>query len=185
MPGDRYTILDQHAHYFLTIRIIKWVDLLTRYNYRDIIVESLNFSIKNKGLEINAWVFMSNHIHLIARCIQPHRMSDFLRDFKKFTSKAFIQEMSHIHESRKDWLLDKFHFEAKRTRRAVNYKIWSDDNHAIDLDNTGIDIMQKINYIHDNPVKARIVNNPEDYVYSSAIDYYTDQKGLVKVVIVD
>jgi REP element-mobilizing transposase RayT len=121
---------------------------------------------------------MSNHIHLVAKCDDPTGMSAFLRDFKKFTSKRFIDEIELIHESRKDWLLDKFSFEARRTGRAEKYKIWTDDNHAIDL--THLNALEKVSYIHDNPVKAGLVFYPEQYPYSSAIDY-AGKKGLVMV----
>ena len=89
--------------------------------------------------------------------------------------------MDTISESRKEWLLDKFSFEAKRTRRAENYKVWKDDNHAIDLSH--IDLMEKVNYFHNNPVRAGLVDFPEHYVYSSARDYI-GEKGLVKVTVV-
>jgi len=84
-------------------------------------------------------------------------------------------------ESRKEWLLDKFAFEAKRTGRAEFYKIWRDDNHAIDLSH--IDVKEKVNYIHRNPVRASLVELPDHYLYSSAIDY-AGGKGQVKVVVV-
>lgn len=181
MSGDRYIISDQHAVYYLTCTIVQWIDLFTRVEYKDVIVDSLNHCIKEKNLVVYAWVIMSNHIHLVAYCNEPGSISAFLRDFKKFTSKKFIEIMSEINESRQEWLLDKFAFEAKRTRRAENYKIWKDDNHAIDL--TNIDVMEKINYIHNNPVKAGIVDNPEEYIYSSARDY-AEKKGLVNITIV-
>jgi hypothetical protein len=108
-------------------------------------------------------------------------MSDFLRDFKKFMSKAFIQNIKLPEESRKDWLLDKFSFEAKRSRRAEKYKVWRDDNHAILME--GIDPIQKLHYIHDNPVRAGIVLHPDEYLYSSAKDY-AGEKGLVDIVMI-
>jgi len=183
MSGDSYYISDQHSTYFLTMTVVYWVDVFTRPVYKDIIVDSLNYATNAKGLEIYAWVIMTNHVHLVARCKTPHRMSDFLRDFKKFTSKRIVEQIQEINESRKDWLLDKFSFEARRTRRAENYKLWKDGNHAIDLVEYNIDAIEKINYIHNNPVRAGIVAFPEQYLYSSAIDY-AGQKGLVKVVVV-
>ena len=87
--------------------------------------------------------------------------------------------MVEIPESRREWMLDKFAFEAKRTRRAENYKFWKDSNHAIYL-NDGIDVWDKISYIHNNPAKAGIVDNPEDYIYSSARDYL-GTKGLLDI----
>jgi len=178
MPGDRYLIKDQHQTYFVTCTVIKWIDLFTRPVYKQIIVDSLNFCVKNKGLVLNGWVLMTNHLHFAGRCEAPHRMSDLLRDFKKFTSKALIAEIGNISESRREWLLDKFQFEARKTGRADNYKIWKDDNHAIDL--SCIDIWDKIAYIHDNPVRAGIVESAENYLMSSARDY-AGYKGIVEL----
>jgi putative transposase len=183
MSGDRYKISDQHARYFLTLTIIHWIDVFTRSDYKDIVVNSLNYCVEAKGLDIYAWVIMSNHVHLVAGCRPPNKMSDFLRDFKKYTSKRILEAIQEINESRRDWLLDKFSFEARRTGRAADFKLWMDGNHAVDMDNNDIDIMEKINYIHENPVRARIVDNPEDYVYSSAIDYFGKRRGLVKVIV--
>lgn len=75
------------------------------------------------------------------------------------------------------WLLDKFAFEARRTGRAKDFKVWKDDNHAIDLDSGEIDMMEKIDYIHMNPVRAGLVDDPADYIYSSARDYTYRQNG--------
>ncbi len=181
MSGDKYHISDQQATYFLTLTVVRWVDIFSREYYRTILVDSLNYCIKEKGLTVYAWVIMSNHVHLVARCEAPYRMSDFLRDFKKFTSKRIAAAVQEIPESRKFWLLDAFAFEAKRTRRAEEYKIWKDDNHAIDL--TEIDVIEKLNYIHENPVRAGLVTVPEHYVYSSACDY-VGQTGLVKIEVI-
>lgn len=91
-------------------------------------------------------------------------MSSFLRDFKKYTSKQITAAIKEIPESRREWLLDKFSYEARRTGRAKYYKVWKDSNHAIDL--TNIDMMGKVDYVHENPVKAGIVEEPEHYLYS-------------------
>ncbi len=188
MSGDRYIIQDQYACYFITMTVVYWIDIFSRREYRDIIVDSLNYCVDHKGLELNAWVLMTNHLHIVGRVVKNpdlagvSGMSGFLRDFKKFTSKEIIKTMGSIPESRKDWLLDKFSFAARRTGRARNYKIWKDDNHAIDLDNNGIDTMQKVDYVHNNPVVSGWVLEPEHYAYSSAMDY-AGGKGLVKVSI--
>ena len=181
MSGDRYTISDQNATYFLTLTVIDWVDLFTRKEFYLILCDSLNYCIENKNLEIFSYVIMSNHVHLVARVNPPNKMSELLRDFKKFTNKKIIKEFDYIKESRKEWLLNKFSFEARRTQRAKNFKIWKDDNHAIEIC-PYIDIEQKINYIHENPVKAMIVRNSEEYIFSSAGDY-TNITGPVKITI--
>ncbi len=175
MAGDKYYITDQHGTYFITCTIVYWIDLFTRPAYKEIIVASLNYCVSQKGLNVNAWVLMSNHLHIVCRCDAPHRLSDFLRDFKKYTSKQLVQSIINIPESRRDWLLDKFAFEARRSWRAEKYKLWTDDNHAIDM--SLVDVWEKIDYIHQNPVRAGYVEN---YLYSSARDY-AGKKGLVEL----
>ncbi|HNP17590.1 MAG TPA: transposase [Fulvivirga sp.] len=181
MSGDRYKIQDQQACYFITMTVVYWIDLFSRRDYKDVIVESLNYCVAHKGLNLYAWIIMTNHVHIVGKVETESGMSGFLRDFKKFTSKKIVELIQEIPESRNEWLLDKFSFEARRTGRAENYKLWKDDNHAIDLSN--IDMMNKIDYIHDNPVRAGIVYEPDQYVYSSAIDY-AGGKGMVKVTVV-
>ncbi|GAA4468946.1 transposase [Nibrella saemangeumensis] len=179
MSADRYPIVDQNAPYFLTITVVNWIDIFIRKEYKQIICDSLNYCVQQKGLVIYAWVLMSNHIHLVARVKEPGSLSFVLRDFKKFTSKALIVAIQETGESRRDWLLDKFAFEARRTSRAENFKVWRDDNHAVSLFSPGF-TDQKVAYIHDNPVRQQIVTTPEAYLYSSALDY-SGKKGLVLV----
>ena len=90
MSGDRYKIQDQQGLYFLTPTVIHWIDVFTRRDYKDIIVDSLRYCIKEKGLVVNSWGLMSNHLHLIVRANGTNRLSDILRDFKKFTSKKIV-----------------------------------------------------------------------------------------------
>lgn len=183
MSGDRYRIADQNAIYFITSTVTNWVDIFTREYYREIIVDSLNYCITHKGLTIYSWVVMSNHIHLVCQVDGPLGMSGFLRDFKKFTSKAIVKAIHEIPESRRDWILNNFAFEVLKTGRAREFKLWQDGNHAIEID-ASIDIWQKIYYTHNNPVKAGIVDHPEAYLYSSARDY-AGMKGLVNVSLIE
>ena len=181
MSGDRYKIQDQHACYFITMTVVYWIDVFSRREYKDVIAESLNYCVAHKGLNLNAWVIMTNHIHIVGKVETALGISGFLRDFKKFTSKKIVGLIQEMPESRKGWLLDKFSFEARRTGRAEKYKLWKDDNHAIDL--STIDMMNKIDYIHNNPVRAGIVMEPEHYLYGSALNY-AGGKGLVKVEVI-
>jgi len=180
MSADRYNIEDQHAIYFLTFTTVDWVDVFTRKDYKLIIVDSLNFAVKERGLDCFAWVLMSNHIHLVARTNPPFRLPDFMRDFKKFTSKKIVAEIQEVAESRREWLLHKFEYAAKSTGRAENFKLWQDGGHPICLEGSTERYRQRVNYTHQNPVKQMIVTNAADYLFSSACDY-EGRKGLVNV----
>lgn len=183
MSGDRYPITDQHGTYFLTFTVVEWVDVFTRPQYKYIITDALNHCIDNKGLDVFAWVLMTNHMHLIVRANHPYRLSDVVRDFKKHTSKQIAKAIVEIAESRREWLLHKFSYAAQSTGRAEYYKLWRDDSHAILLDG-GISIEEKVRYIHNNPVRQLIVSEPEDYLFSSASSYAgSKQEGLVKIIL--
>ena len=150
-------------------------------NTGDIIVDSLNYCIAEKGLVVYAWVIMSNHIHLIVTTkTDDGNISDIIRDFKKYTSKQIAKAIETVGESRREWLLNAMRKEANRIGRAVNYKLWKDDNHAICIDGKTINIKERLNYIHENPVRNGLVLNDWDYVYSSAMDYQ-GKKGLVNI----
>ena len=78
MSGDSYKINDQYATYFLTLTVINWTALLIRKEYRDLLVKSLNYCIKHKGLVLNSWVIMTNHVHLVGRVESEIGKEDYL-----------------------------------------------------------------------------------------------------------
>jgi len=168
--GESYQIKNQAAVYYLTFQVVGWADVFTRKSYKDIIIESLAYCIKEKGLELFAYVVMSNHLHVIMRSAKGD-LSGIVRDFKKYTSKKIIHEITYSgKESRKEWLLSIFKYHATYNRRSVEYQFWTHENHVIELDTNSI-IDSKLNYIHLNPVRSGIVREAEDYIYSSAGKY--------------
>lgn len=124
---------------------------------------------------------MSNHLHLVCRAEEGFGISNIIRDFKKFTSKEIVKTIQEISESRRDWLLYRFEFAGKYDNRIKKYKFWQETNHAVLLD-TNEKIDQRINYTHENPVRAMIVSNAVDFLFSSARDY-AGEEGYVEVQI--
>ena len=167
MP-DGYQIKNQNAPHFLTFQVVGWADIFTGKIYRDIVIDSFNYCIQHKGLKLHAYVIMSNHVHCIASTAL--NLSDIVRDFKKFTSKTILQTLETTTESRKEWLQMIFRYHAKYNKKVNDYQLWTHENHAIELtDNKIMD--SKLDYIHQNPVRAGIVENQADYLYSSAGNY--------------
>ena len=153
--------------YFITSTVVDWVDVFTRPAYKHIVLESLRYCQTNKGLVIHAWVLMSNHLHMIASTDSNIPIGDIMRDFKKFTSKKIIEAIEqNAQESRSEWLLDRFRFAGMNNNRITNYHFWQDGNHVEVIYSVEF-LQQKIDYIHNNPVRAEIVAHPEDYLYSS------------------
>ena len=94
--------------------------------------------------------------------------------------KKIIQNIITNPESRRDWLLRYFKYQAQVLKRIKNYKVWKDGNHVELIYNSKI-FYQKLNYIHNNPVKAMIVEYPEEYLFSSARNY-ADRDCLLEII---
>ena len=169
--------------YFVTDTVVDWVDIFTRPVYKHIIVDSLKYCQQHKGLIIYAWVLMSNHLHAIVGTTGENTLSDIWRDFKKFTSKEILNTLQTMpNESRREWMLNRFEYSGKNDKKIKNYRFWQEGNDAQEIFLNDY-FEQKLNCIHYNPVIAEFVNRPEDYRYSSAIDW-AGGKGLLDVTIV-
>ena len=166
--------------YFMTMTVVDWIDLFTRVNQKQLIVDSLNYCQENKGLNIFGWCLMPSHLHLIANTKIPFDLDHVVRDFKRHTSKNAVLIIENEAESRREWLLDKFAYAGKIHPKNRNHKVWQDKNHAIELYTEQV-TWQKLNYIHRNPVVDKIVYNEQDYLFSSARNYY----GLPNVLEID
>ena len=108
-----------------------------------------------------------------------------MRDMKRHTSgtlKKAIQQ--HPAESRREWMLWLMQRAGKKNSNNSDFQLWRQDNHPLELTTPEI-AHQKLDYLHHNPVEAGFVEKPEDYLYSSAIDYYSSRKGLIEIRRID
>ena len=170
--STKYKIHDTEGIYYLTCAAVLWVDAFARKEIKEIITGSLQYCIDNKGLSLHAYIIMSNHIHLIVSAEGEGKLSDIIRDFKKFSAREIIKYLKDKNniESRREWMLKMFSGAARISRGEGAYQVWQHDNHFIELFSNAV-IEQKIDYIHNNPVKDGIVSVAEAYVYSSAAQY--------------
>jgi REP element-mobilizing transposase RayT len=181
--STKYKATSTEEAYFITITTVGWVDVFTRLNQKYVVINALQHCQENKGLEIYAYCIMSSHIHLLCKATNGFILSDVMRDFKKFTSKKIIQILIEEPESRREWMLGLFKKACAHLKREQEYKVWQDGYHA-EIVETNWFIKQKINYIHNNPVKEKIVTLPEDYYFSSARNYASLENDL-EVIILD
>jgi putative transposase len=168
--GFAYVVKNQHEVHFVTFTVHQWADVFTRQSYVDILLDSLRYCQKQKGLEIFAWVIMSNHVHLILRATGTNSLSDIIRDFKKHTAKSIYKAIrENALESRKGWLLKVLSLDDR-------IWFWEEGYHGEEI--TGIDFYEsKLHYIHLNPVRAGIVEKEEEYLNSSAGEIYGIRQG--------
>jgi len=179
---SRQPLLINNETCFITFTTTAWIDVFTRPLYKDIIVDSIEYCQLKKGLLLYAWCLMSNHIHMIAAAEEGKALNDIVRDMKKFTSKEISAAMNYSNESRKEWMLSIMHFRGQQHPKNIDVKVWKDGYDCFELYTNHL-IDQKLNYIHENPVRAQIVAEPHEYLYSSARNY-AGMKGLLDVIII-
>ncbi|MDR6968835.1 REP element-mobilizing transposase RayT [Flavobacterium arsenatis] len=168
--STKYKATTTDEAYFITITTVGWIDVFTRFNQKQALIESLKYCQTHKGLEVYAYCLMHSHIHLLCKATNGFILSDVMRDFKKFTSKKIIQLILDEPESRREWMLDYFKKACEHLKKERQYKVWQDGYHAEAIFSNKF-IRQKTDYIHNNPVKEKIVTQPEDYYFSSARNY--------------
>jgi putative transposase len=124
---------------------------------------------------------MTNHVHLIIGCDERHKISDIIRDLKKYTSVHVVRAIAaNISESRKDWMLKLFAHAALKSNKHEKFLFCQQEYHPVEITDHDM-FIQKIYYIHDNPVRAGIVFEQHQYVYSIAISY-AGGPGLLKII---
>jgi REP element-mobilizing transposase RayT len=179
--GVKHTIKEDKS-YYLTLTVVGWADVFTRLNHKKTIIDSLKYCQQNKGLNIYAYCLMTNHLHMIANTNDPFLLKDTIRDFKRHTSQKIVEQRQEEPESRREWLMSLFAMGALNSSKHKEYRFWQEGNHAIELYSHSF-TWDKINYIHQNPVRAGFVKKPEDWLYSSATNY-NDMESVLDVVLV-
>jgi REP element-mobilizing transposase RayT len=159
-PGRRH---------FVTSTVVDWIDVFTRRAYCEIIIEAMEFARKFRGLHIHAYVIMPSHLHMLVSS-REEQLGSIMRDFKQFTSRAIVRAVSEMPEHRSDWLRQHFRQHAAANPKIRHAQFWQAGYHPHAC-YSGEAAWQTIQYIHESPVQAGIVHEPEQYVWSSAQDY--------------
>jgi len=160
--------MDKILYYpeFVTATIYQWYPLLTKNEYKQIILESLQYLVRNNRIILYAYCIMDTHIHLIWQIKGDRLPSEVRRDFFRFTALKFKKNLLTTDSERLS------HFRATQSDRT--YQFWERNTLCVDLFTDKV-FDQKLDYIHNNPVAAGICVYPEEYEYSSASFYLNAQ----------
>ena len=150
---------------FFTATIIGWKNLLKEEQFKLIIIEALAYLSKEKVI-IYGFVIMDNHVHLIWQFQNENTREKVQHSFLSYTAKQFKRILQNENQN----FLNEFMVNAKDRK----FQFWQRDSLSIDLFTPKV-FKQKLEYIHQNPVKASICKYPEDYRFSSAKFYFNEQ----------
>jgi REP element-mobilizing transposase RayT len=173
---------EKEACYFITFQTVDWVDVFIRPVYKQVIVHTLNHFIETKGLVVYAWCLMSNHLHLLAQAKQGSVIAELEKEYKSFTTTKILEAIDTEPEARRKWMMHQFENFGTMLGLMKKYHVWQNCSHPLYIDFKKKELLlEHFEYIHQNPVRDKIVDIPGEYKYSSARDY-SGLQGLVNIV---
>ncbi len=173
MGRSRYKVYEPTHPHFITLTVLHWIPLFTNTKSVDILLESFRYLQQNDNLKIYSYVILENHLHLVA---SSNDIVKTIKKFKSFTAKKLLELLQK--ENIKT-ILEQLAFYKKAHKKTTTYQVWQEGMQPKLIQDEKT-MIQKIEYIHNNPVKRGYVDSAEDWRYSSARDY-VDKKGLLDI----
>ncbi len=172
MGRDRYRILDPSAPHFLTCTALQWLPLFAQPANARILLDSLEYLQSEAGLTLYGYVILENHCHLLGR--SPD-MGKTMASFKSYTAGAIVKRLSERHSP----VLELLAFHKARHKTDREHQVWQEGSHPEQIEGEAM-MLQKLEYIHNNPVARGYVDDPVHWRYSSARNY-AGMAGLIEV----
>jgi len=173
MGRSRYKIYEPTAPHFITCTILHWIPIFTRTQTTDIVFESLKYLQQTDNLKLYAYVILENHLHLIASS------DDIAKSMKSFKTHTAREILKLLHANNVKTILDQLAFYKKAHKKNATYQLWQEGIQPKLIVNDKM-MLERINYIHNNPVKRGYIEEAKHWRYSSARDY-DGVKGLVDI----
>jgi putative transposase len=178
MARTRYRFSpDDPTPYFMTATIVNWLPLFSDPHVAAILIKALSHLISSNRIKLYAYVIMENHVHLIAA---SDALSKEMGNFKSFTTRQII---NYYQEHSNQFLLDQLSFYKTAHKTDRPFQFWQEGSHPQRIEDEAM-LLQKVQYIHNNPVKRGYVDLPEHWRYSSARNY-AGMEGFLPIVGVD
>jgi len=166
---ERYRITSDAAVYYVTYSIVEWLPVFTSEVAFRIVTDSFNYCHKEKGLRINAFVIMPTHLHAIVFSVdfRSEPLAAALTDFRKFTGRRLSE---YCRES----MPPCFHQTLREcSGEDRERRFWQPSRHPVAVQTERF-WRQKLDYLHENPVRKGLVRRSREWRYSSALWYDTD-----------
>jgi REP element-mobilizing transposase RayT len=174
MTRTRYRFFEDEYPYFLTCTIVGWVAVFTRPEAVQIVFDSWAFLAKEKEFRLYGYVILENHLHMISSSPDT---SNVVKSFKMFTARKII-DLLESHGA--TVILRQLRSLKRRYKESSEYQVWEEGSKPKQIGDAEM-MVQKLEYVHNNPVKRGYVDDPVHWRYSSARNY-AGLPGLIDVI---
>jgi putative transposase len=158
---SRYRILEHDFAHFISGTIVAWLPIFTTAERCDTLVQAFKYCRQHKALKVYAWVILDTHFHAILAAPDLARV---LADLKRHTARRVIELLE---KERCTWLLRELHHQRAPHKTGSQYQLWQEGSHPQAIMGDTM-MLQKLEYVHNNPVKRGLVASQEHWRYSSA-----------------
>ena len=173
MGRSRYKVVDDEYPYFFTCTIVNWLPFFSSPEVVEFIINSWKFMQNQRDVVFYAYIIMENHLHFIA---SSQEISKKVGQFKSFTARTIIDYFVNKNASR---VLRLLYYSKSVHKTNREYQLWQEGSHPEQIQSREM-MLQKIEYIHDNPVKRGYVEDPVHWLYSSSRNY-AGMEGIIEI----
>jgi putative transposase len=166
MPIRKRLDIKGPAMAFITTSVQKWMPVLAESMLAMTVLEQLRETMAHFQVAVVAYVIMPSHVHLLLGFRKVEKMSEIIQAFKRLSSKKLKALMSEELKSNFQFS-SRFSFWQDRFDDVI---VWSQKQFKV-----------KIEYIHNNPVKANLVSTATDFEFSSARDWLSGEEGKIPI----
>jgi REP element-mobilizing transposase RayT len=167
--------IEGHVLYITTV-VYGRLPIFVRSSFVIPLIDSLNFYRYKQEFKLLGFVIMPDHIHLLIWPFGRATAAEIMRDYKEFTSKRIVRQAEV--EGIVEWIAA-FQQAGRETGRAAS-KVWQDSYWDVNVFTERF-VHTKLNYIHRNPLRAGLVDDPAAYPYSSYRNYVTGDQSLIEI----
>jgi REP element-mobilizing transposase RayT len=164
MTRTRYKFVDDQYPHFITDTVVAWLPIFSQPKFAQIVFDSWAFLQSQRQIQILAYVVMENHLHWIA--VGPD-LGKRVGEFKSFTATSIIKQMKLMNYETQ---LEQLKYYRLQHKTDQEHQLWQEGSHPKIIESDSV-LWQKIDYIHNNPLKRGYVDDPAHWRYSSARNY--------------
>jgi len=177
--------LDNHS-YFFTSKIVESIAVLESQGPKEILLDLMNFYRGKYKTKIQAYVIMPTHLHLIINSQESENIKSFMQNPLRKGSIRIVEYLERNLEQNVDMI--EFQQFLQSFRNHANppsqHAVWKEKSSGIPVYTDRV-MKIKLDYIHNNPVRAGLIKEPQDYLYSSFRNYYLNDHSIFRVDSVD
>jgi len=158
--------IEGKALVFVTATVTDWIPVFGNHTAAEIAIDELSKATDYFSVAVVGYVLMPSHMHFLLGFSQIGQLSKFMQSFKILSSKAVKQSVNSV-------IIGGLWHDG-------TFNLWKprfDDLIIVSEEQ----FRTKLNYIHNNPVKAGLVSDPCEWPNSSASDWLKDRKGPLRV----